>query len=334
MKLATFLAQRAGASHSHASGVTPAGQPDARSGAQAIGVVDTRSGRILDLAHAATVIDKRSEPAFRDMLALIDGGDAALDYARNLAASWPDAASLPIAGTRLLAPLPEPRQIRDCMVFEEHVLNSAKRSKERTGVERTIEKVWYAQPIYYKANRFSVVGHDTVVQWPAYSQWMDFECEMAAVIGKRGKDIAADASAMAHIFGYTIFNDLSARDTQYNEMGGRLGPAKGKDFDGGNVMGPWIVTSDEIGDPHTLDMAARVNGERWGGGNSSKMHHKWPAILAHISNAETIHPGEVIGSGTVGTGCGMEVGRKLQSGDVVELEIERIGVLRCTVVRA
>ena len=311
MKLATFVAP---------------------SGASAIGVVDTRSGRILDLAFAANFIDKRPQPAFRDMLALIDGGQAALDHAVKLAERWPEPASRALAATRLLAPLPEPRQIRDCMVFEEHVLNSAKRSKERTGVERMIEKVWYEQPIYYKANRFSVVGPDTQVVWPAYSQWMDFECEMAAVIGRRGKDIRPE-EAMAHIFGYTIFNDLSARDTQYIEMGGRLGPAKGKDFDGGNVLGPWIVTSDEIGDPHALEMTARVNGERWGGGNSSKMHHRWPAILAHISAAETIHPGELIGSGTVGTGCGMEVGRRLASGDVVELEIERIGILRCTVVR-
>ncbi len=111
-------------------------------------------------------------------------------------------------------------------------------------------------------------------------------------------------------------------------MGGQLGPAKGKDFDGANALGPWIVTTDAIGDPHRLKMDARVNGERWGGGNSSSMQHTWPAILAHISNGETLHAGEVIGSGTVGTGCGLELGRKLNHGDVVELEIEKIGILR------
>ena len=316
MKLATFIA---------GSGI-------ANTGAPAIGVVDTASSRLLDLAQAALHVDGKPAPAFRDMLALIDGGATALDHARSIAARWPQHASHALASVRLLAPLPEPRQIRDCMVFEEHVLNSAKRHEERTGQKRLIEPVWYEQPIYYKANRFAVVGPDTSVVWPSYSQWMDFECEMACVIGMRGKDIAP-AEAMAHIFGYTIFNDLSARDTQYREMAGRLGPAKGKDFDGGNVMGPWIVTSDEIGDPNTVDMEARVNGERWGGGNASKMHHKWPAILAHITAGETIHPGEVIGSGTVGTGCGMEVGRRLASGDVIELEIERIGVLRTTVVQ-
>jgi 2-keto-4-pentenoate hydratase/2-oxohepta-3-ene-1,7-dioic acid hydratase in catechol pathway len=137
---------------------------------------------------------------------------------------------------------------------------------------------------------------------------------------------------MGHIFGFTIFNDFSARDAQLAEMGGQLGPAKGKDFDGANSFGPWIVTLDEIGDPHALDMEARVNGERWGGGNSSTMHHKWPAILAHISASETLRAGEIIGSGTVGTGCGLELGRQLKAGDVVELEVEKIGVLRNRVV--
>jgi 2-keto-4-pentenoate hydratase/2-oxohepta-3-ene-1,7-dioic acid hydratase in catechol pathway len=151
------------------------------------------------------------------------------------------------------------------------------------------------------------------------------------VIGRTGKDISLEA-AMDHIFGFTIFNDFSARDAQAKEMDGRLGPAKGKDFDSGNVLGPWIVTRDEIGNPHGLDMEARVNGERWGGGNSSKMHHKFPAILAFISQSETLHAGEVIASGTVGTGCGLELGRQLKSGDVVELEIEKIGVLRNRVV--
>ena len=302
-------------------------------GSRTVGAVDTRASRILDLAAAARIADRGPAPEFHDMLALIDGGSPALARARRLVEHWPPAASAPLAAVKLLAPLPEPRQMRDCMVFEEHVLNSAKRFEVRTGHKRAIERVWYEQPIYYKANRFAVVGPDTEVVWPSYSEWMDFECEMAAVIGTRGRDLTPK-TAMGHIFGWTIFNDLSARDTQYREMAGRLGPAKGKDFDGGNVLGPWIVTADELGDPHDVRMEARVNGERWGGGHSSMMHHKWPAILTHISAAETIHPGEVIGSGTVGTGCGMEVGRRLQSGDVVELEIDRIGTLRTTIRRA
>jgi 2-keto-4-pentenoate hydratase/2-oxohepta-3-ene-1,7-dioic acid hydratase in catechol pathway len=193
-------------------------------------------------------------------------------------------------------------------------------------------EVWFKQPIYYKANRFSFVGHDTDVIWPGYSNWMDFELELAAVIGKTSKDIAPE-KAMDHIFGFTIFNDFSARDAQYLEMAGQLGPAKGKDFDTGNALGPWIVTTDEIGDPYNLKMEARINGERWGGGNSGDMHHKWTAILAHISASETLYAGEVIGSGTVGAGCGLELGRQLKHDDVVELEIETIGVLRNRVLK-
>jgi 2-keto-4-pentenoate hydratase/2-oxohepta-3-ene-1,7-dioic acid hydratase in catechol pathway len=297
-----------------------------------IGVVDVARGSILDLQLAAARKPLGSSESFSDMLTLIEGLPGSLERARELEAAWPRDASVPLAGATLLAPLPEPRQMRDCLVFEEHYANSLKRSEERTGRKQTIPAVWYRQPIYYKANRFSVVGHEADVIWPSYSEWMDFELELACVIGKTGKDIQPEA-ALNHIFGFTIFNDFSARDAQYAEMEGRLGPAKGKDFDTGNVLGPWIVTLDEIGDPHNLRMDARVNGERWGGGTSRSMHHSFNAILAHISRSETIRAGEVIGSGTVGTGCGNEVGRKLSPGDVVELEIEKIGVLRNRIVR-
>jgi 2-keto-4-pentenoate hydratase/2-oxohepta-3-ene-1,7-dioic acid hydratase in catechol pathway len=293
-----------------------------RNDAPALGVVDTARGAVLDLAAAGAT--------FADMLALIDAGAAGLDAARRLAAAWPRAAEVPLAGLRLLAPL-LPRQMRDCLVFEEHLKNGMAQREKRTGVKGSIPDVWYRQPIYYKCNRFSVAGPDADVVWPKYSKVMDFELELACVIGRTAKDIARER-ALEHIFGFTIFNDFSARDAQFAEMEGRLGPAKGKDFDGGNVLGPWIVTRDEIGDPHALKMEVRVNGARWGGGNSGSMHHKFPDILAHISNSETLHAGEVIGSGTVGTGSGNEMGRSLKSGDVVELEIEKIGVLRNRVV--
>jgi 2-keto-4-pentenoate hydratase/2-oxohepta-3-ene-1,7-dioic acid hydratase in catechol pathway len=295
-----------------------------RNDAPAIGVVDTARGAVLDLSAAGAT--------HTDMLALIDAGEAGLAQVRRLAAAWPREAEIPLAGLRLLAPL-LPRQMRDCLVFEDHLKNGMAQREKRTGVRETIPEVWYRQPIYYKCNRFSVAGPDTTVTWPKYSKLMDFELELACVIGRAGKDIARE-QALGHIFGFTIFNDFSARDAQFAEMAGRLGPAKGKDFDGGNVLGPWIVTLDEIGDPHALNMEVRVNGERWGGGNSASMHHKFPDILAHISDSETLHAGEVIGSGTVGTGSGNEMGRSLESGDVVELEIEKIGVLRNTVARA
>ena len=302
------------------------------SGAPAIGVVDPARGAVLDLAAASRARGPQADERFADMLALIDAGPAGLDTARQLAAAWPREAAVALAGLRLLAPLPLPRQMRDCLVFEDHLKNGMAQREKRTGVKESIPEVWYRQPIYYKCNRFSVAGPNTEVVWPKYSQLMDFELELACVIGRTGKDIARER-ALDHIFGFTIFNDFSARDAQFVEMAGRLGPAKGKDFDGGNVLGPWIVTLDEIGDPHALKMEVRVNGERWGGGNSGSMHHKFPDILAHISDSETLHAGEVIGSGTVGTGSGNEMGRSLKSGDVVELEIEKIGVLRNKVVR-
>jgi 2-keto-4-pentenoate hydratase/2-oxohepta-3-ene-1,7-dioic acid hydratase in catechol pathway len=294
----------------------------------AVGIVDTNRGAILDLAKAIG----GSDTGFASMLALIDAGPAALDAARKVAASWSSAASQPLDGVKLLSPLPEPRQIRDGMFFEEHVLNAGKRMAERTGgTPPPVPRVWYDRPIYYLTSRYSVAGHEHTVVWPTYSNVMDFECEYACVLGKTGRDIPA-ARAYEHVFGFTIFNDFSARDTQGVEMQGRLGPSKGKNFDGSNVIGPWIVTMDEIGDPHSLKMEARVNGERWGGGHSSAMHHKWPDVIAFISGNETLHAGEIIGSGTVGTGCGLELGKFLKHGDVVELEVEKIGVLRNKVV--
>jgi 2-keto-4-pentenoate hydratase/2-oxohepta-3-ene-1,7-dioic acid hydratase in catechol pathway len=299
-------------------------------GAERIGVLDDAGADVLDLQAAAG----NGDTMFADMLALIDGGDEGLRRTEGFKRAWPQAASRPLRGLAILAPIPVPRQIRDCLVFEEHLVNSLTRTSERTGRPRPpIPEVWYRQPVYYKSNRFSVVGPDTDVQWPAYSEWMDYECELACVIGRKGKDIRPE-HAFEHIFGFTIFNDFSARDAQYAEMDGRLGPAKGKDFDTGNVFGPWIVTRDEIGDPHALAMEARVNGKRMGGGSSRAMQHSFNAILAHVSASETIHPGEIICSGTVGTGCGNEVGYKLQPGDVVELDIEKIGMLRNRIVRA
>jgi len=301
-------------------------------GNAAVALVDVGGGRMLDLDQAQQLAHGWRYPAFASMLALIDAGQPALDRVREVEVPWPAEASVPLQGARLLAPIPEPRQMRDCLTFELHLRNAIAQSEKRTGIKRPFPEVWYKQPIYYKTNRFSIVGHERDVEWPAYSQWMDYELELACIIGKTGKDIAP-GKAMDHIFGFTIFNDFSARDAQIAEMAAQLGPAKGKDFDTGNVLGPWIVTADEIGDPYSLRMDARVNGERWGGGNSGSMYHKWPAILAHISQSETIRAGEIVGSGTVGTGCGLELGRQLEEGDVVELEIEKIGVLRNRVIR-
>jgi 2-keto-4-pentenoate hydratase/2-oxohepta-3-ene-1,7-dioic acid hydratase in catechol pathway len=301
-------------------------------GQPALAVVDTDRGQLLDLEAAARDAGT-PDPAFASMLDLIDAGEPGLARAREWARRWPAAHSLPLTGTRLLSPLPEPRQMRDCLVFEQHLLNAMKTWELRTGrPSAPISPVWYERPTWYKCNRFSVVGHETEVRWPPYSELMDFELELACVIGRKGVDISRD-QALSHIFGFTIFNDFSARDVQMVERPLGMGPMKGKDFDTGNVLGPWIVTTDEIGDPQSLEMSVRVNGERWGGGNSRDMHHSFADILAFVSQSETLHPGEVIASGTVPTGCGLELNRFLAPGDVVELEVANIGVLRNRIVR-
>jgi 2-keto-4-pentenoate hydratase/2-oxohepta-3-ene-1,7-dioic acid hydratase in catechol pathway len=189
-----------------------------------------------------------------------------------------------------------------------------------------MHEVFKLRPIYYKANRFAVVGHDAEIHWPPYSKLMDYELEMGCVIGTTGRDISRE-DARSHIFGFTIFNDFSARDTQGMEMESGLGPSKSKDFDNANVLGPWIVTIDEFY-PDDAAMTVRVNGEVRSSGRSNTMTVKFEDLIAFISTSETLHAGEILGSGTVGGGCGLEAGKLLADGDVIELDIEGIGVLR------
>lgn len=290
------------------------------------------------LGDLKTIVDFSNH--FSSILDLIDGGEETLALAREIESEKKKIIS--VENVKLLAPIPRPRQIRDCMLFEKHLKQSSEQiARSHYGLLGKvavslglvkIPKVWYDQPIYYKANRFSVIGPEQDVIWPAYSEQMDFECEMGIVIGKKGVNISKE-KARDYIFGYLIFNDMSARDAQFKEMAGRLGPAKGKDFDTGNIMGPWLVTKDEIPDPYDLTMIARVNGEEWGRGNSGEMHHNFEELIEHVSKSETLYPGEFLGSGTVGDGCGLEHGRFLHPGDVIELEVSKLGVLRNRIVK-
>lgn len=282
---------------------------------------------VLDLDRAAELA-RYETPTFRNMQSVIEEGDYGLEQAQGLMRRADRRAILNTADVAFLPPL-LPVQYRDCLVFEEHLVNCLIGFGQ---AEPRLPPVWYEQPIYYKGNRMSFIGHGADVQWPGYAEHLDVELELAIIVGRQGKDISREA-APEHIFGYSILNDVSARDAQMREMPGQLGPAKGKDFDTGNILGPWILTADEVAHPAALNMELRVNGERWGGGNSSAMQHDFAAILAHISASETLYPGEVIGSGTVGTGCGLELGRRLAPGDVFELEIEKIGVLRNRIVK-
>jgi 2-keto-4-pentenoate hydratase/2-oxohepta-3-ene-1,7-dioic acid hydratase in catechol pathway len=172
----------------------------------------------------------------------------------------------------------------------------------------------------------TVIGPDEEIPWPYYAAEIDYELELAAVVGRKGRDVAAD-EATPYIFGYTIWNDVSARDVQPLEMAVGMGPGKTKDWDGSNVLGPCIVTADEV-DAGALAMRVSVNGEVWGEASSGDMYRRFEDLVAYASQAQTIYPGEVLGSGTAAGGSACELGRKLAEGDLVELEVEGIGTLR------
>ena len=262
--------------------------------------------------------------------AIIEAGDSGLERVRQIVAEAEQADSLPYDSVRLLAPLPRPVQIRDALCFLDHMRNAQRAMVELMGGKPEnappLNPRFSEVPLYYKANRMCVVGPEEEIERPAGCNLLDYELELGIVVGRRGKDIPRE-SARDHVFGYTIFNDVSARDLQAKEMPAGLGPAKGKDFDTGNAFGPCIVTSDEL-DPDDLTMIARLNGEEISRGSTAQMDHKVDDIVGYISLGETIYPGEVFGSGTVPLGCLLEHKRFLADGDLIELEIEGIGVLR------
>jgi len=220
---------------------------------------------------------------------------------------------------RLMPPIQNPRSLRDFLTFEVHVENGAKRRNE------PISEYWYKMPIYYKGNPSTLYGPDEDFPWPSFTRLLDYELELACIIGKEGKNIPEEEAA-SYIAGFTIMNDFSARDVQKGEMACRLGPAKAKDF--GTAIGPWLVTSDEVGDIRNLRMQARINGETWSDGNSGTSHWTFEQMIAHVSREETLHPGDILASGTVGFGCGLELDRWLKPGDTVELEIDKLGILK------
>jgi 2-keto-4-pentenoate hydratase/2-oxohepta-3-ene-1,7-dioic acid hydratase in catechol pathway len=224
---------------------------------------------------------------------------------------------------KLLTPLPNPPSLRDFFAFEEHV----KQGFEKRGEPMPAE--WYEIPVYYKGAHHNIVGTDANVRWPSFTEKFDYELELAAVIGKGGRNVPS-GRARQHIAGFLVMNDFSARDIQKREMKVRLGPAKGKDWC--TALGPWLVTADEIGDPYHLSMEARVNGETWSRGNSSSMHWEFEQMIEFLTQDDAILPGDVIGSGTVGAGCGLELDRWVQRGDTIELDVEKIGVLRNRVI--
>jgi 2-keto-4-pentenoate hydratase/2-oxohepta-3-ene-1,7-dioic acid hydratase in catechol pathway len=277
---------------------------------------------------------------------VVERVDALCDWAL---AERPAGVVEPLGDVRLGPPIPRPASIRDAMSFERHVIQATRRGalgplakldellERRVGPRRSLagllNRAFYERPLYYKSNPNSVVGPDADVRIPSYTNRFDYELEWGVFIGAGGSDIP-ESNAREHIAGYTIFDDFSARDIQLAEMRGRLGPAKGKDFDSGNAIGPCLVTPDELPEPYALTMSARVNGAEWSRGSTGEMYWSFEEIIAYVSRSETLYPGDFIGSGTVGGGCGLELGSFLQPGDVVELEVDGIGVLRNRVVSA
>ncbi len=217
------------------------------------------------------------------------------------------------------APLDKIETYRDFYAHEKHVEVGFKKRNEK------IPEAWYEIPAYYKGATAGFIGHEEEILWPSYTDVLDYELELGMVVGLDGFNIR-EREAHKHIFGFTILNDISARDIQRKEMQIRLGPAKGKDFC--SIIGPVITTIDEFEstEPNLL-MTAKVNGVEWSRGMSGDSHFTWAQMITHVAQDEWVRAGDLFGSGTVGTGCGLELDKWIQPGDVLELEIEKIGKL-------
>jgi fumarylacetoacetate (FAA) hydrolase len=294
--------------------------------------------RVLDATALLQESGTPEPPA--DMLALLDGGAPLGDMLATASRQFADAhraslhvppeIALPVWETTLLAPLPRPRSFRDFSGFEQHLAAAFARR------DRPVPPAWYEVPVFSFGHTGNIVGPDGPVPTPPLAGELDFELELGCVIGTAGRDIPA-AAALAHVAGYTVLNDWSARDLQRQEMSVGLGPAKGKDF--AASLGPAIVTPDELadrisGETGTIDlwMTARINGEEVSRGNAKDLHWTLAQMIERASQGVELLPGDLIGSGTVGTGCLLELGEAvhpwLVPGDDVELEIERLGRLR------
>ena len=268
----------------------------------------------------------------KDMLSIIALGDEGLERMKELGAfSTENEGVYSLRKVTLRSPIPRPVSIRDFYAFEEHV----KTARKRRGLDVVPE--WYDIPVFYFTNHLAVKGPLDSIEIPTGCEWLDYELEIACVIGKKGRNISRD-KAEDHIYGYVVMNDWSARDIQKHEMKVGLGPAKGKDF--ATSIGPYLVTKDELevyrnGDRFDLSMTAKVNGKLLSEGNYQDIHYTFLDMIERASKDVTLYPGEIIGSGTVGTGCILELGPEthpwLKPGDVVELEITGLGVLQNTI---
>jgi fumarylacetoacetate (FAA) hydrolase len=293
---------------------------DSEDGLGLNGAVEIVNAVLDQLGGAVDVVRDEDDPEAIDLAGEISiGGEALL---------------LPRGEARLLAPLPRPRSLRDFYAFEDHVA-TARRQRGQS-----VPPVWYRMPVFYFGNHGAIYGPDEPIPIPQTEQ-LDYELEVACVIGRQGRNISPN-EVWDFVAGFTIMNDWSARDIQREEMSVGLGPAKGKDF--ATSLGPYLVTLDELevemsddGDRFMLEMIARVNGREYSRGNLGDMFYTWGQIVAQASRDTTLYPGDVIGSGTVGSGCILEltpeaVGGWLEPDDVVELEVSGLGTLRNRIV--
>lgn len=290
-----------------------------------------------DHDHVGLVVDADvfGLPRSTSMLDVLGAAPADREKYADLARSGPYE-RLRFDAAELRAPIPTPPSIRDFMAFENHVVDSM------AAMGSTVDPVWYQQPVFYFTNPAAVIGpRDPNPIAPGTAQW-DYELEVAAVIGAPGRDLHPD-SAEGHIAGYTILCDWSARDLQATEMKVALGPAKGKDT--ASSLGPMIVTPDELepfrkGNGYDLRMSVSVNDRPYSLGNWSDLYWSMGQLLAYASRGTELRTGDVIGSGTVGTGCILELSRVHSSdeypwllpGDVVRIEVEQLGIISSTVI--
>ena len=301
---------------------------------------------VVDLAAAASGLAPGLDPGgrLRSLDALLADWENGLPLARTVlerALATSGAARhalsaagtiLPLSGVELRPPVSRPPTFRDFYAFEAHVRNA----RARRGLP--VPPEWYEIPVFYFSNPGSLLGHGAAVRKPAWTEALDFELELACVIGRRARDVRPE-DWRGVVAGFTILNDWSARDVQRREMAVGLGPAKGKDF--ATSLGPALVTLDELesrrrGDRLELAMEARVNDETLTRGNAVDMHFGWGALIARASQDVYLLPGDVIGSGTVGGGCLLELGPEvhpwLKPGDEVTLDVELLGALSNTIV--
>ena len=244
------------------------------------------------------------------MLAIIGGGDAALDRVREIAAKA--SGGVPLASAKLLAPIERPgKYLAIGMNYAKHVLEA-----DKLGVARSAHQVWFNK------QTTCISGPSDPIE-PGHTEKLDYEVELGLVIGKRAKNVA-EADALSYIFGYFVANDVSARDYQFHSQTMTMG----KSFDTHGPIGPWIITSDEVPDPQALNLRCYVNGEQRQSSNTDNMIHNIRAQIAYLTSAFTLEPGDLIATGTPeGVGVGMEPQVFLKPGDSVRCEIDGIGVI-------